>query len=132
MTPTEIWLAYNAAENERDFVLMERFISEDLSVTVNGRAAVSSVEDDIAAMAAMFETYPDYRRDVTEVIDAGTRGIVRWTMHGTPLPGSNVVPLDVAGCSVVETAGGRMTVAHLYYDGAALDAVINGAAGESA
>lgn len=119
-----IWLAYNAAENARDFEAMEALVASDLAVNVNGQAAVSSVEDDAAAMGQLFADYPDYRREALDVIDEDSRAAIRWRMLGTPAAGADAVVLDVAGCSVVSVSDGRIVEAHLFYDGAALDAVL--------
>lgn len=124
--PTEgaaTWLAYNAAENARDYVAMAALVAEDLTVQVNGVRAVGSAEDDLRAMEHLIGVYPDYRREVDEIIGAGDRVVARWRMRGTSAD-SAVEPLDVPGCSVVTVRGGRMTEAFLYYQGAALDRVL--------
>ncbi|MFE4777786.1 nuclear transport factor 2 family protein [Streptomyces sp. NPDC056713] len=123
-TACHIWLAYNDAENARDFAAMTALIAPDLQATVNGRAAVSSAEDDAAAMDRLFHAYPDYRREVMEVIDAGERATARWRMTGTPASGPGAAVLDIAGCSVLKARDGRITEAHLYYNGAALNAIV--------
>ncbi len=115
-----IWLAYNRAENDGDFTAMMRLIAGDLAVTVNGRPAVASADDDERAMRELKSLYPDYRRKVDEVIPAGERATVRWRMLGTAIR-PDVAELQVAGCSVVRAVGGVLTEAHLYYQGAALD-----------
>lgn len=120
-----IWLAYNAAENDRDFERMLSLVSADLSVTVNGRPAVGSADDDEAAMRALIAAYPDYRRDVDEVIAIGDRAVARWRMRGTSADPLRRDDLDVAGCSVVTCRDGRMVDAALYYDGEALDRVLD-------
>jgi hypothetical protein len=125
--PGDVWKTYNEAENARDFSAMVRLIAEDLSVTVNGACAVGSAEDDERAMRHLIAVYPDYRRDVEEVVSAGNRAIARWRMVGTA--GVATTPnLNVPGCSIVTVAYGRITEAHLYYQGAALDAVLHAAA----
>lgn len=120
-----IWLSYNAAENAGDFERMLALVSADLCVTVNGHPAVGSAADDEAAMKALISAYPDYRREVDEVIGIGDRVVARWRMRGTSADPSRRDDLEVAGCSVVRCRDGRMIDAALYYDGAALDRVLN-------
>lgn len=121
----EIWLAYNAAENSRDFEAMGALMRADLAVSVNGRSAVSSAEDDLRAMSLLTSTYPDYRREVDGVVAAGDQATIRWRMRGTAAKPDLVADLDVPGCSVIECAGGVIETAHLYYDGQALDRVLS-------
>jgi ketosteroid isomerase-like protein len=121
-----IWLAYNVAENAADFAAMGSLVAADLDVTVNGRPAVASAEDDERAMRELMAVYPDYRREVEEVLGSGDRGVARWRMVGSPAS-PELPPLDVPGCSVITTADGRITRAHLYYQGAALDEVLRAA-----
>ena len=121
----EIWLAYNAAENDRHFDRMLALVSPDLTVTVNGRPAVASAEEDETAMRALIAVYPDYRREVEEVISIDHRAVARWRMRGTSSTRSQWDDLDVAGCSVVTCRDGRIVDAALYYDGAALDRVLH-------
>lgn len=126
-TPASVWLAYNEAENRRDHAAMAARISSNLAVTVNGLPAVSSAEDDLRAMARLVATYPDYRREVDEIFDVENRAVARWRMLGTPTD-EGVLPLEVPGCSIVTVDGGVITEAYLYYQGAALDAVLAAAA----
>jgi ketosteroid isomerase-like protein len=121
-----VWLAYNVAENAADFAGMGNLVAADLDVTVNGRPAVSSAEDDERAMRELMAVYPDYRREVDEVLGTGDRAVARWRMVGTPAS-AELPPLDVPGCSVITVEDGRITRAHLYYQGAALDEVLRAA-----
>ena len=119
-----VWLSYNTAENASDFDTMMRLVAPDLKVTVNGRAAVASAADDERAMRELKATYPDYRRQVEEVLGFGDRAVARWRMLGTP-ERSGAPTLQIHGCSVVRVVGDVMTEAHLYYEGATLDAVLD-------
>lgn len=115
--------AYNEAENAHDLDLLAALVSVDLLVEVNGRVGVASADEDRAAMAALFLAYPDYRREIIDMVPAGDRVSVRWRMLGTPaLPDARA--LDVAGCSIVTARAGRLSHAFLYYDGQALDDVL--------
>ena len=121
--PAAVYAAYNDAENAKDFPVMAALVAADLRVEVNGRVAVASADEDQRAMLELFRTYPDYRREIEEIVVAGDRATVRWRMRGTAgIDGT--APLDVSGCSVVGVRGGRLTHAFLYYDGAALDRVL--------
>ena len=119
-----IWLAYNAAENAVDLDGMRALVQPRLRVLVNGRADVSSADDDLRAMQALRRAYPDYRREVEQVLSAGEHAVIRWRMRGTPAQGSLAEPLDVSGCSVVQCSEGAIESAHVYYDAAALGAVL--------
>lgn len=120
----EVYRAYNDAENSHDLTATRRLIADDLYVEINGRAELGSAEEDDVANAELLRCYPDYRREVVDVVSAGDRAAVRWRMIGTSAPDSGLDPLDVHGCSVIEVAGNRITKAFLYVDGGVLDALL--------
>jgi predicted ester cyclase len=119
-----VYVAYNDAENAQDFAAMAGLVATDLRVEVNGRVGVSSADEDQRAMLELCRTYPDYSREVEEVVVAGDRATVRWRMRGTAATDA-VDALDVSGCSVVTVHRGQITQAFLYYDGAPLDSVLS-------
>lgn len=119
-----IYRAYNDAENDHDVKATTALVTEDLEVTINGVPQLSSGSDDEVANAALFAAYPDYHREVIEVIADADRGVIRWRMVGTPAPDSTFAPLDLHGCSVVRVRDGRLANAHLYADMTALSAVL--------
>lgn len=119
-----IYRAYNDAENAHDLVATTALVTDDLSVTINGVPQLASGSEDEAANAALFAAYPDYRREIVEVISDGQRGAVRWRMVGSPAPGSGLPPLDLHGCSIVAIRDGRLADAHLYVDRAALNTIL--------
>lgn len=121
----QTWLAYNAAENARDFPAMVALMAPYLSVTVNGAPALSSADDDERAMRVIIDTYPDYRREVEEVfeIDGGRLAVVLWRMRGSS-PYASAPDLDVAGCSVVRAHAGVLTQARLFYQAPVLDSLL--------
>jgi hypothetical protein len=128
--PREIYLRYNRAENDRDLDVLEELIDESLSVRVNGRPSLSSLEDDRRALASLYATYPDYRRELVELLAFEDRVVAQWRMWGTS-EGPGVALLDVAGCSIVKVRDGRLAEADLYYNGEALNRIMmpsNGAA----
>jgi predicted ester cyclase len=126
--PAAVYAAYNDAENANDLPAMANLVSAALRVEVNGRVAVSSADEDQRAMLELFRTYPDYRREIEEIVAAGDRVTVRWRMRGIAGIGG-VDALDVPGCSVVSVRGGQITEAFLYFEGAALNAVLSRAGG---
>jgi hypothetical protein len=108
-----IWLAYNEAAAADDFERMAQLVAPGLAVTDNGVPALGSAADDEVAMRQLRHDYPDYRREVVEVIPAGERATVRWRMTGSPRDPS-AAPMDISGCSIVRVEGGVITEAHLY------------------
>ncbi|MFY9331369.1 MAG: nuclear transport factor 2 family protein [Candidatus Nanopelagicales bacterium] len=120
----EIYRAYNAAENAHDIAATAQLVAADLTVSINGIAQLSSGAQDDEANAALFAAYPDYSREIVEIISAADRGTVRWVMRGTSAPGSNLPDLDVSGCSVVTIRDGRLSSAHLYADMRALEHIL--------
>jgi predicted ester cyclase len=122
-----VYRAYNAAENARDHAAMAALLAPDIAIEVNGRAALASADDDTAAMAALFDAYPDYRREIVAVVDGGGTAAVRWRMAGTPVPrlADRLPALDLHGCSVVVVRDGRMTAAWLYTADGALEAILS-------
>ena len=97
-----IYRAYNDAENTRDQATMNALLAPDIAIEMNGRPALSSAEDDAVAMAALFDAYPDYHREIIAVVDGGDQAAVRWRMigHGAAKFGGRLPDLDVHGCSV--------------------------------
>jgi predicted ester cyclase len=122
LSAAEIYREYNAAENRHDLKGTTQLIAEDLFVEVNGVTQVSSGADDEAAMAILYEIYPDYRREIKRIIDSGDEAAVIWKMLGTPSPSlDGILPLDVEGVSIVTSNGSVLTRASLYADSSALD-----------
>lgn len=120
----KVYRAYNAAENDHDVVATTSLVADDLEVAINGRGRIASGDEDAVANAQLFAAYPDYRREIIEVIADGERAAVRWRMVGTAAVGLGMAPLDLHGCSIVEARGGRLTRAHLYVDETSLAAVL--------
>jgi predicted ester cyclase len=122
LSAAELYREYNAAENRHDLKGTTQLIAEDLFVEVNGVTQVSSGADDEAAMAILYEIYPDYRREIKRIIDSGDEAAVIWKMLGTPSPSlDGILPLDVEGVSIVTSNGSVLTRASLYADSSALD-----------
>lgn len=121
-----IYRAYNDAENTRDQAAMNALLAPDIAIEMNGRPALSSAEDDAVAMAALFDAYPDYHREIVSIVDGGTSVAVRWRMvgHAAARFGGRLPDLDVHGCSFVVVEGGRMTRAWLYSAEGQIDAVL--------
>jgi hypothetical protein len=121
-----VYQAYNAAENAHDVVATTSLVAPDLQVAINGRARIASGDEDATANARLFASYPDYRREIVEIIAEGDRAAIRWRMVGSPAPASGLDPLDLHGCSVVEARDGRLVRAFLYIDEGSLAAVLPG------
>ena len=121
-----IYRAYNDAENTRDQATMNALLAPDIAIEMNGRPALSSAEDDAIAMAALFDAYPDYHREIVSVVDDGDQAAIRWRMvgHGATRFGGRLPDLDVHGCSFVTVEGGRMTRAWLYSAEGQIDAIL--------
>ncbi|WP_169515707.1 ester cyclase [Amycolatopsis nigrescens] len=125
MNAAEVYHEYNDAENRRDITALRALVTSDLIVTVNGRPALASGEEDRAVKAELRRCYPNYRREIVATLAEGNQAAVRWRLSGTPaaeLPG--LTPIDVHGCSIIRIRGGRIVGAAMYYDSAAMDAVI--------
>ncbi|NIA25695.1 MAG: hypothetical protein GWP04_09015 [Gammaproteobacteria bacterium] len=112
----DVYRAYNDAENRQDHETMDSLLADDIEITVNGVTAISSAEGDAVAMAALFEAYPDYRREILGIVEERTKAAVRWRMVGTPAGKirDQLGPLDLHGCSVVEVKEGKISRAWLY------------------
>jgi predicted ester cyclase len=122
----QIYRDYNAAENRHDLSGTTALVATDLHVEVNGVPQVSSGADDEAAMAILYEIYPDYRREIKRIIDSGDEAAVIWRMLGTPSSSiKGILPLDVEGVSVVTGDGFVLTKASLYADSSALDQALD-------
>lgn len=122
----EIYRDYNAAENRHDLAGTTSLVAIDLYVEVNGVPQVASSADDEAAMAILYEIYPDYRREIKRIIDAGDEAAVIWKMIGTPSSAiAGVLPLSVEGVSIVTGDGFVLTKASLYADSSALDQALD-------
>lgn len=122
----EIYRDYNAAENRHDLAGTTSLVAIDLYVEVNGVPQVASSADDEAAMAILYEIYPDYRREIKRIIDSGDEAAVIWKMLGTPSSAiAGVLPLSVEGVSIVTGDGFVLTKASLYADSSALDQALD-------
>ena len=127
-----VYRAYIAAENGRDRSGMERCLSPDLSVSVNGVAQLADRDADAAATDRLLDAYPDYVREIEHVsVDAGEGPaivVAEWTMRGSADPAAGVPRLAVTGCTVatVDTRDGTPVIvaARLYTDPAALDHIL--------
>jgi len=122
----EIYRDYNAAENRHDLAGTTALVATDLYVEVNGVPQVASGADDEAAMAILYEIYPDYRREIKRIIDSGDEAAVIWKMMGTPSSTiAGILPLNVEGVSIVTGDGFVLTKASLYADSSALDQALD-------
>jgi predicted ester cyclase len=122
----QIYRDYNAAENRHDLPGTTALVATDLYVEVNGVPQVSSGADDEAAMAILYEIYPDYRREIKRIIDSGDEAAVIWKMLGTPSSSiEGILPLSVEGVSIVTGDGFVLTKASLYADSSALDQALD-------
>ena len=122
----EIYRDYNAAENRHDLEGTTALVAADLYVEVNGVPQVASGADDEAAMAILYEIYPDYRREIKRIIDSGDEAAVIWKMMGTPSSSiTGILPLSVEGVSIVTGDGFVLTKASLYADSSALDQALD-------
>lgn len=111
-----IYRAYNDAENRRDHAAMNALLAPAIAIEMNGRAALSSADDDAVAMTALFDAYPDYHREIVAMVDGGEVAAVRWRMRGHPAPklAGRLPDLDLQGASFVRVVDGRMVQAWLY------------------
>ncbi len=112
----DVYRAYVDAESRRDGDAMQALLAPDISIELNGRPALGSAEEDAAAMEALFDLYPDYRREIVEIIDDGDRVAARWRMVGRPRPdmAGRLPPLDIGGCTFAVVEAGRMVSAHVW------------------
>jgi hypothetical protein len=119
---SEIYRDYNRAENSHDLVGTTRLLAPDLKVKVNGVAQLSSAADDEIAMNILYRCYPDYHREIVQIIESGDVAVVVWRMKGTPSKSHGDIPdLSVEGVSVVKGNGSVLTEASLYADSSALE-----------
>ena len=126
LSAAEIYRRYNLAENLHDSLGTMQLVATDLYVEVNGVAQVASAVDDAEAMEELYASYPDYQREILEIIEAGDRATVLWRMMGTPASALAGVlePLDVRGISVVTGNGRVLTHASLFVESTALSVVL--------
>jgi predicted ester cyclase len=122
----DVYRAYIDAETRRDDAAMKAVMAPDIRIELNGVAALASADEDIAAMAVLFDAYPDYHRDIIEIIGEGSRASARWRMVGHPRPGldERLPVIDVRGCSVVVVEDGRMTEAYVWSPASVIDEVV--------
>ncbi len=125
--PAEVYRAYVAAETERDEPAMQALLAPDISIELNGAPALASAEEDGAAMAALFAAYPDYHRELIEVIEQDSTAAARWRMVGHPRAelAERLPVIDIRGCSIVSVQDGRMTAAWVWSPADALERVIS-------
>ena len=119
MSAAEVYLAYNRAENAHDWDATTALLAPDIEVVVNGVREVSSAEDDRRAMALLVALFPDYRREVLQIVADGDEAAIRWRMSAQSAEDPPVV-LDVEGASFIRVSNGRICEAHLCAPGAEL------------
>jgi predicted ester cyclase len=125
-TPAQVYRAYVEAEARRDGAALGDLLAPDIRIEVDGAPALASADEDRAAMAALFEAYPDYRREIIEIIESGDRAAARWRMLGQPRPdlAGRLPVIDIRGVSIVAVQRGRMTEAYVWSPGGALKDVL--------
>ena len=126
MTPAEIYRAYVDAETRRDEAAMSAVLAPDIVIELNGAVALGSADEDVVAMAALFDAYPDYHREIIGIVEEGSRAAARWRMVGHPRPdlAERLPDLDIRGCSVVAVADGRMTEAYVWSPSGVLEEIL--------
>ncbi len=124
--PAAVYRAYIEAETARDETAMTALLAPDIEIELNGAPALGSADEDAAAMAAIFEAYPDYHRELVEVVEEGRTAAARWRMVGHPRPdlAERLPVIDIRGCSVVHVVQGRMTSAFVWSPADALERVL--------
>ncbi|MEX1295148.1 MAG: nuclear transport factor 2 family protein [Candidatus Limnocylindrales bacterium] len=122
----EVYRAYVEAETARDEAAMTALLAPDIEIELNGVAALASADEDAAAMAALFEAYPDYHREIIDILEQGSRAAARWRMVGHPRPelAERLPVIDIRGCSIVSVQDGRMTAAYVWSPSEALERVL--------
>ena len=126
MSAAEVYRAYIEAERAGDKARMQDLLAPGITIELNGRPAFESAAEDAAAVTVLFDAYPDYRRELIEVIEQGSVAAARWRMVGQPREDlrDRLVELDIRGCSVVEVEAGRMTRAHVWSPAGVLEAAL--------
>lgn len=126
-SPARVYRAYVAAETARDAAAMEALLAPDIDIELNGASALGSAEEDAAAMAALFAAYPDYHREIIDILEDGARAAARWRMVGHPRPGlaARLPVIDIRGCSIVSVTDGRMTEAFVWSPSDVLERVLD-------
>jgi predicted ester cyclase len=121
-----VYRAYVDAETRRDEAAMSAALAPDVAIELNGVAALASADEDAEAMAALFAAYPDYHREIIEIVAQGSRAAARWRMVGHPRAdlAERLPVLDIRGCSVVAVVDGRMTEAYVWSPSSALEDVL--------
>lgn len=125
-SPARIYRAYVDAESARDGAAMNALLAPDIEIQLNGEAALGSADEDAAAMAALFAAYPDYHRELIDILEDGARAAARWRMVGHPRPdlAERLPSIDIRGCSIVSVEEGRMTEAFVWSPSGALERVL--------
>ena len=124
---TAVYRAYVDAETRRDDAGMAAMLAPDVVIELNGKPALGSADEDAAAMAALFDAYPDYQRVLIEVIGEGSRAAARWRMDGHPRPelAGRLPELDIRGCSFVVVEDGRMTEAYVWSPAGVIERILS-------
>ncbi len=105
---------------------MRAVLAPDITIELNGEAALGSADEDAAAMAALFAAYPDYHREIIDILEEDSRAAARWRMVGHPRAdlAERLPPIDIRGVSVVTVVDGRMTEAYVWSPSDALEGVL--------
>ena len=124
--PADVYRAYIAAEAAGDKGAMAALLAPGINIEMNGRPAFESAAEDAAAVTVLFDAYPDYRRELIEIIEQGDVAAARWHMVGTPRAefADRLGELDIAGCSIVKVRDGRMVDAYVWSPDGVLEEIV--------
>lgn len=126
MKAEDVYRRYNEAENIYDWDSTSKLLATDIEVAVNGVRVVSSSEEDTQAMKTLVLMFPDYRREIIQIISNEEYASVRWRMTGTSLINSSG-NLNVEGVSIIRTDQETIVEAFLYVHSDALDNALENA-----
>jgi len=125
-SPADVYRAYIAAEAAGDKDGMTALLAPGINIQMNGRPAFESAAQDAAAVTVLFDAYPDYRRELIEVIEQGDVAAARWRMVGSPRAefADRLGELDIAGCSIVEVRDGKMVNAYVWSPDGVIEEIV--------
>ena len=122
----DVYRAYVEAEARRDDEAMRARLAPTITIELDGGPALGSADEDAKAMAALFDAYPDYHREIIDIFEQGSRAAARWRMVGHPRPdlAERLPVIDIRGVSVVTVEQGRMTEAFVWSPSGVLERIL--------
>jgi ketosteroid isomerase-like protein len=121
MSPIQVVQSMISAFNAHELDELYALLAEDHSQHINGSFQVQGREACRQADAALFDSFPDYRRATVSLAAQGNQAVLEWRFLGTSTTGKAA---DCALVSLIRVEDGKIAGSRIYGDLAPLMAAM--------